>query len=182
MNSNLENFQYISKQLEQIKSSTFYSNLFSMLNKSKLIDLDFDMKGHALMSFGDEFLSCIFKNLEFENSRKPLVFPDYIFLFTVLCTQENYDLLEYASINDIPVIITEDGFLKSADTNANQKAPLKYRQGISYTFETKAPYFDSNRSSRLELMLNDENLNFSTDQILRAKRLIKKIVDSRLTK
>ena len=60
MNSNLENFQYISKQLEQIKSSTFYSNLFSMLNKSKLIDLDFDMKGHALMSFGDEFLSCIF--------------------------------------------------------------------------------------------------------------------------
>lgn len=182
MNSNLENFQDISKQLEKIKNSTFYSNLFSMLNKSKLIDLDFDMKGHALMSFGDEFLSCIFKNLEFENSRKPLVFPDYIFLFTVLCTQENYELLEYASLNEIPVIITEDGFLKSADTNANQKAPLKYRQGISYTFETKAPYFDANRSSRLELMLNDENLNFSSDQILRAKRLIKKIVDSRLTK
>ncbi|MBS9783631.1 MAG: capsular polysaccharide biosynthesis protein [Pasteurella sp.] len=72
------------------------------------------------------------------------------------------------------VIRVEDGFLRSSGLGADLLRP------ISLVFDDVGIYFDATRPSKLENILNKQNLQNS--EMLRARKLIKLIVDSNLTK
>ena len=95
---------------------------------------------------------------------------------------ENMAALEIAKRDGARIVFCEDGFLKSADTWANGGAPLRYRRGCSVVFDTRTPYFDATRPSDLELALNDPGLAPSQGELDEARRLIARIVGSKLTK
>lgn len=95
---------------------------------------------------------------------------------------ENRAALDAARRHGAQVVFCEDGFLKSADTWANSGAPLRYRRGCSVVFDTRAPYYDATRPTDLELALNDSSLSLSRDELAQSRRLIGRIVGSRLTK
>ena len=79
-------------------------------------------------------------------------------------------------------VLCEDGFLRSADTWANNRTPPQYRQGCSVIFDTRGFYFDATRTSTVELMLNDRSLIVTDEQRAEARRLIDRIVSAKLTK
>lgn len=95
---------------------------------------------------------------------------------------ENVAAREVARRDGAQLVYCEDGFLKSADTWANGGAPLRYRRGCSVLFDTRRPYFDATGPSDLELALNDPGLVLSDDECAEARRVMGRIVASRLTK
>ena len=80
------------------------------------------------------------------------------------------------------MIICEDGWLRSADTWANMKAAPRYRNGCSLILESRGCYYDATRVSTVEMMLNDRNLVVSEEERAEARRLIRRIVDNKLSK
>ncbi len=72
------------------------------------------------------------------------------------------------------VLRIEDGFLRSCGLGADLIKP------VSLVIDDVGIYFDATRPSKLENIYNDISLN--SDQKARAKKLLSKIVDSRLTK
>ena len=81
-----------------------------------------------------------------------------------------------------PLVVAEDGFLRSIVTNACAAELTKYHRGIAFTFDSKAPYYDARRASNLEDMFNNKNLIITDDQKLRARCCIDKIVGTHLSK
>lgn len=75
---------------------------------------------------------------------------------------------------DTVIVRVEDGFLRSVGLGADLVRP------ISWVFDTRGIYFDASKASDLEWLL--ENAELSHDQIRRSEQLIRKVVDSRLTK
>ena len=80
------------------------------------------------------------------------------------------------------MVICEDGWLRSADTWANMKAAPRYRHGCSLILESRGCYYDATRVSTIEMMLNDRNLVLSMADLNNARRLIRRIVDNKLSK
>ena len=107
---------------------------------------------------------------------------DIIFSWEIRPIEENYNLARYASEKDKKLIFVGDSFLRSIKTMAEHNAELKYRKGISFTFDDLTSYFDATRPSRLEQMLNDKDLVISESQKHRARNCIDKIVSNYLTK
>ena len=90
--------------------------------------------------------------------------------------------LIFAENTNKPVMICEDGFLRSADTAANKKAPLKFRKGISFTVDDLSSYFDATKITRMEQMLNDKSLIITEEQKARARKCIDRLLETHLTK
>lgn len=90
--------------------------------------------------------------------------------------------LEIAARDGSEIVYCEDGFVKSADTWANRTAPLRYRRGCSVIFDRKGYYFDGTRETEIEAMLNDATLEVSADERATARRLMKRLVDEKITK
>ena len=107
---------------------------------------------------------------------------DYSFLWGNGHNLDNACALGAALKYDALLVLCEDGFLRSADTWANFKAPDKYRFGCSLIFDTRACYYDATAVSTIELMLNDPALKVTDEQKAEARRLIDKIVSNKLTK
>lgn len=107
---------------------------------------------------------------------------DYSFLWGNGHNLDNACALGAALKYDALLVLCEDGFLRSADTWANFKAPDKYRFGCSLIFDTRACYYDATTVSTIELMLNDPTLKVTEEQKAEARRLIDKIVSNKLTK
>jgi capsular polysaccharide export protein len=89
---------------------------------------------------------------------------------------------QYAISHNIPLLKLEDGFLRSADTWCNNMVPKKYTDGISFTVTDNVHYFDATQTSRLEQLLNDENIIITEPKKDRARKCIDKIVQNYLTK
>ncbi|MDO6467094.1 capsular polysaccharide biosynthesis protein [Neptunomonas phycophila] len=70
--------------------------------------------------------------------------------------------------------IMEDGFLRSVGLGSNLVVP------VSLVIDTRGIYYDPSRESDLECILNKHE--FSSDLLLRSDRLIKKIINLRLSK
>lgn len=81
-----------------------------------------------------------------------------------------------------PLVVVEDGFLRSIVTNACAKTLTKYNMGMSFTFDSKSPYYDARNSSDLEDMLNNKSLIITEEQKQRAKNCINKIIETHLSK
>ena len=82
---------------------------------------------------------------------------------------------------NIPLFISEDGFLRSATTYVANCAPI-YTRAVSFNFDPYGAYFDCTHHSLLEQYLNDPNLNLSTEQLSRARRCIEFLITNYLTK
>lgn len=96
--------------------------------------------------------------------------------------QKHLDALAYALKKNIPFIMTEDGFLRSADTWCNYSVHPMYRSSVCHTFTTDVHYFDATRPSTMEKLLNDEELIITDEQRVRARKCINRIVSTHLTK
>ncbi|HCU58915.1 MAG TPA: hypothetical protein DIC64_02930 [Alphaproteobacteria bacterium] len=92
------------------------------------------------------------------------------------------EMANWAVKNHIPIIRSEDGFLRSADTWCNTVVDEKYTNGISFTFSNDVHYFDATKSSLMERLINDKSLTFSSKELARARKCIDFIVKNHLTK
>ena len=111
--------------------------------------------------------------------------PKYLFVWGIHPSNTKLRALRFAHRHNIPVYLLEDGFFRSAVTgagNAKRQFPSKYRYGVSFVIDNQGLYIDAHRPSRLETMLNDESLVLTEAQKERAKKLIARIVETRLTK
>ena len=107
---------------------------------------------------------------------------EFILIWGSSHTSPQSEIVSHAVMNDKPVVLVEDGFLRSADTWCNQKIDKKYTNGISFTFSTDAHYFDATRSALMERLIDDKSLTFSPDQLARARKCIDFITENFLTK
>ena len=84
--------------------------------------------------------------------------------------------------SNVPMIICEGGWLLSADTWANSKAPDRYRYGCSMVMDSRGSYYDATRVSTVEMMLNDPSLTVSASERDNARRIMRRIVENKLSK
>ncbi len=96
--------------------------------------------------------------------------------------QGQLNIIKNAIYRDKPVIILEDGFLKSIETSACKDVYTQYHKGVSFVIECQGMYYDARKASLLERMLNDKSLVISEEQKQRAKTCINMIVKTHLTK
>lgn len=94
----------------------------------------------------------------------------------------NVKTLAAAIAGNVPVVLAEDGFIKSADTWANRSAPERFRRSCSLVQDTKGLYYDAMVATDIECMLNNPEIKVSEKDCEQALRLIRKIVDNKITK
>ncbi len=86
------------------------------------------------------------------------------------------NLFDYAVKNKKPILIIEDGFIRSF-------FPMPYGEiSASMRMDAIGCYYDTYYPSAIENLLNDENFNLSDDELIYIRDLIKKIVDFDITK
>jgi len=107
---------------------------------------------------------------------------DYCFMWGSKGVAANIRSGALAAKMDAVLVVCEDGFLRSADTWANLSAPDRYRHGCSVVFDTLGHYFDATRPSSVERMLNDSELTITGEQRAEARRIMERIVSTKLTK
>lgn len=89
-------------------------------------------------------------------------------------TSKNRQKLHASNLSR-PVIIIEDGFIRSVDIGLSGTA------GLSIIIDDTTAYYDSTKISRLSRII-EENKDISTEQIYRAKKAINKIVENKVSK
>ena len=87
---------------------------------------------------------------------------------------EMKELAEFAETNKIHLYRSEDGFVRSSGLGSDLTSPF------SLVFDKHGIYYDSSSISKLEMVLNNINLNRYEKQ--RAKKLIESLVDKKITK
>ena len=107
---------------------------------------------------------------------------DFCFVWGMNPIGSNIRVVASAVREGARLVLCEDGFLRSADTWANASAAPRYRHGCSVVYDTLGFYFDATRPSSIEKMLNDPALKVTPEQCAEARRLIDRIVSSKLTK
>lgn len=107
---------------------------------------------------------------------------DLVYLWGTMPYMQQSQAIVYAYEKRKPILIIEDGFIRSLTTWADEKALPEYRSGISFTIDDLTSYYDATRPSRLELMLNDDGLIISKEQLNRTENCIKIITEQCLSK
>ncbi len=151
---------------QTVKIDPFYFCGIGMCASDKWKNLKYIMPRVKLLSYNDE--SAV--NL------------DYYMLWGSQPFESNVKLAELAYFYNKPLYILEDGFIKSLNTWVGDTTPDCQKQGVSFTIDSKVPYYDARHASSLELMLNDSSLVITGEQKQRAKACIDKIVENHLTK
>jgi capsular polysaccharide export protein len=80
-----------------------------------------------------------------------------------------------------PMLICEDGFLRSILPYASEEADIKMQKSVSFTIDSKTAYYDSTMPSDLEELLNSD-IEIDKDKLFRANSLINQIKENKLTK
>ena len=106
---------------------------------------------------------------------------DACIIFGFLPFMNNTITMEKAMRRNIPLIVSEDGFISAVSTWANSQLDLKYTKKLSFTF-SNLPHFFADEINTLEYTLNDKNFKLSDKQIERAKYLIDKIIKNKISK
>lgn len=94
---------------------------------------------------------------------------------------KNTDIILNSQNKNDDILFVEDGFLRSGTTFAQQKIDKKYKQGISFIIDDLTCYYDCTRPSRLEMVLNSD-FKLKDEEIIRAKNIIEKILNTNITK
>ena len=185
----ISKLQWKSEQVE----NTLNMHIINMfLNYKKKTDIKHIVNNAQNVSgvFYEEKLKEIRRNLKFlfngsvipnDFCNRPLGL-NAIYLWGIKPSLEQSMAIEYANTNNIPVVIIEDSFLRSACTWVDETKNIKYRTDTSFVVDDLTCYYDATRASRLELMLNDKNLIVTDEQKQRAKTCIDRILSTHLTK
>ncbi|MBE6390079.1 MAG: hypothetical protein E7043_07915 [Lentisphaerae bacterium] len=130
------------------------------------------------------YINYLFKNLQgtFDNKDEMEKSPNFFYTCGIFPNDNNTNIIINALKFGKQVYIIEDGFLRSIFSVAYKHISPRYQKSISFTIDDLTAYYDANFPSRLELMLNDKDLVISNEQKERAKKCIKKITDTYLTK
>lgn len=176
------NIKQSNEMLDLLRQRMFYDELYTLFANNPLELPDFTKKKTAVISLLWENMQYVFRNWELVHYKELKKIPDFAIIWGAGSGEGNDKVVALTSQLNIPLLFIEDGFLKSADTWCNYKIDLKYRNGVSFTIDTKAPYFDATHASLLELMLNDKTLKITAEQKKRARQNINKIVANKLTK
>ncbi|MBQ9726258.1 MAG: hypothetical protein IJV65_01980 [Kiritimatiellae bacterium] len=107
---------------------------------------------------------------------------DFAFVWGCGPRPESLPTLAAALRAGTPVVLCEDGFLKSADTWANPSVPMRYRRGCSLVMDSRGFYFDATRPTDIERMLEDRAVVVSDEERRAARRTINRIVREKVTK
>ena len=94
----------------------------------------------------------------------------------------NRNSLQVAYRDKCPVILCEDGFIRSYTTWVDKSVSDSLNAAHSVIFDTSAYYFDAIRISTVEKWLNDPSFIVTAEQKYEARRLIDKIVSSKVSK
>ena len=170
-------------KISKVERAAFYSRVESLLDQNQGLSF-FDKIDSPLVAQCSVFwngMAHLFENIAFQQFA-PNGYADIYLLWGFNDSDSSCRLLNAAENNCKPLFLVEDGFLKSADTWINSRIDDKYRNGVSFTLDDKAMYFDATRKSRLEEMLNDKTLIVSEEQKQRAKKCIDFIISTYLTK
>ncbi|MDR3048307.1 MAG: capsule biosynthesis protein [Elusimicrobiota bacterium] len=172
------------KRLLSLEKSNYYMLIDSLVSRD--INKDFNVNFNNPM---DIFYTDIWTNMQyvlphnkFEPVRNSEELCDVVVTMGIGFYEQQVDAMRLCQLNNIPLIICEDGFLRSATTFADRKADEKYYHGISFVFDNLSPYFDATRPSLLENMLNDKNLIINEEQVQTSRKLIDLIIEKKLSK
>lgn len=103
--------------------------------------------------------------------------PDAVILWgDLIDRQQQARFINFAYGSNTPIILAENGFLKSVIAHSDQS----YDKSVSYVFDT-IMYYEGIRESGLERLIKNQK-DLSQAQYIRADMLIKRIVNERLTK
>ena len=95
-------------------------------------------------------------------------------------TGMSLDTLNKIINQDNKFFLFEDGFIRSITGYDNRQKKDEYSKGISFVIDDLTCYYDFNKPSRIEQMLNDKNLIITEKEKQRAKDLIKLINDNKI--
>ena len=84
-----------------------------------------------------------------------------------------------SGIKNIPILFLEAAFLRSI---LMDKSDSKFDRAICFFVDDLGHHYDPSHSSRIEFQLNQTNFLLTQEQLFRAKELIRRIVDRKLTK
>lgn len=142
--------------------------------------IDRDLAGTGMYALDWELVPTALPHVRF--SVDPLGKYDYCFLWGLGKKDVQCSVLVTAARSRAPVILCEDGFLRSSDTFANPNAPQKHKRSCAVLFDTRGYHFDATRQSDIEMMLNDRNLVITPEQRNEARRLMDRVISTKLTK
>ncbi|MCD7780166.1 MAG: hypothetical protein LUH05_05790 [Candidatus Gastranaerophilales bacterium] len=103
----------------------------------------------------------------------------YVLWGTQFRLRDNKAILRNMIYTSKEYAIAELGFLNRIAEPCKEE---KYEHSCSFVFDDIAPYYDSRYPSRMEMLLNDENLVITEEQKQRARNCIDKIISNHLTK
>ena len=139
-----------------------------------------ELEGTGLFAFDWTLVPSALPKVVF--SSNPREKHDWCFLWGLGKTDVQCAVLAAAARGGAPLVLCEDGFLRSGDTFANPYAPEKFKRSCGVLFDTRGYHFDADRETDIERMMNDPALTLSPGQCAEARRLIDRIVSEKLTK
>lgn len=130
------------------------------------------------------YLDYLFPNAQgtFRNDVPTEKNPNFFYTCGVSTSLWHTHIISEAMKYNQKAYIIEDCFLRSIFSYAYKNIEPKYQKSIGITIDDITHYVDSSVASRLELMLNDKDLIITDEQKQRAKRCIKRITETHLSK
>lgn len=125
----------------------------------------------------------IFPDAKIVDTAKPEVWHEAtgILIWGLKFHLTSYRLIARNKSVGLPVLIAEDGFLKSVHTGAALDQDIRLRTGVSVVLDDMTAYYDSTLPSRIETWLNSDEI-IPDEEIREAKQHIEFIVKNHLTK
>lgn len=174
----------------------FLKKLFNFSKKKKHLPLtwaEIEAFHHEILEHNKSFAPL--KTNELVIWSKPFRRSKYVYLKKLLNSSDSIDqsnaiaswglgrktleLLKIAKENNKPLLLLEDGFIRSLYTWAAKVDP-ELNAGVSFCIDTKAMYYDGTTSTDLENLLNTEIV--SETQCQQARKNIDTIVKNRISK
>lgn len=96
-------------------------------------------------------------------------------------TTQTYEMIHTHALKKIPIVLMEEGLIRSITPNQDATYGYHYQIPISFCADLKTTYYDAVHSSMLEDLLNS-NRKLTQKESIRAQNNIRKIVDNHISK
>ena len=167
----LEKFYEVSKYDEAILK--LYQNYIYLKNKDTYFDIDKAKKDFFSYISQVPPKECL-KELSSSNSK---------YLWGMKPSRESSEKILKAVNNNRDILFGEDAFLRCIVTPAQllPEEQKHYQYACGYILDDLTAYFDATRPSRIETIINSDMV-VTPEQIDRSKKVIKKIIDNKISK
>ena len=168
-----------------VSRANFHQVLAEKLEKNKSdVRLPLDLSsfsGTAIVPYkGLKVFPALFKNIKFTDDVNAV--PDYAIMLSNIPVVQNLGILRASFKADANALVCEDGFIRSYTTPIGVSQTARECQIHSLVVDHKGFYYDATHRTDIETMLNDDGLKPTPEQTKEARRLIDKIVSSKISK